>query len=161
MPGTDAEEHEAVWEALREYRASVVAEVLRHDTAQRVSGEALAVLLARGEAAGLDRAAMSEAAVPSWSYTTRLTVIEALAKRDAEALGRHPVAAAHLLAAIVWEGDGVGSHVLSKLGIAKSGLSEFFASESPLTPDSSNEALIFRRSMVQVSISRSESGIST
>lgn len=66
---------------------------------------------------------MGSATRQSWSFTTRVTVLEALGEREAELLGQR-VTAAHLLVATVWETDSMAAHVLSELGIDKNGLTE-------------------------------------
>lgn len=50
--------------------------------------------------------------------TPRATVIQALARREAELLGQ-PATSGHVLVALIWEGGGVGAAALNDAGLAK------------------------------------------
>lgn len=65
--------------------------------------------------------------------TTRATVLQSLAKREAELLDQDATSA-HLLVAAIWEGDGIAAQALADSGLAKgteNGLRSLLASAPP------------------------------
>lgn len=53
-----------------------------------------------------------------WTVTPRLSVVLALARREAELLGHEVTAPEHLLLALTWEGRGGSARVLEELGVS-------------------------------------------
>lgn len=66
--------------------------------------------------------------------TPRATVVEALARREAELLEQAP-ASGHVLIALIWEGGGLAAHALTAAGLPK-GAEDDLRQRLALTPDS-------------------------
>lgn len=52
-----------------------------------------------------------------WSYSSRATVVRRLAELEAERLEQLPSNDAHLLLAMITEGDGIPMHVFAELEV--------------------------------------------